>query len=183
MPDKEREVYKSEPEFEEAASMETEAGLSSDTMYFVEDDKEFGLAGGASDEDFEARRKKRKSRVKWRKYRRRMMILLLMLVGIAILGTMCGRDIIRLKSENRALQKQQKELEAQRDKLKDELSKSGKREYVQDQARKQLRLLNPGELLFTFDEEETQEEETPAENQEESQDKDKEKEKEEKSDG
>lgn len=150
----EREVYKDEPEYEETASSEDEAELSSDTIYFVEEDEIYGVAEESDEAEFEARTKKRRSRVKWRKYRRRFFLLIIMLVGIAVLGTMCGRDIIRLKAENRALQKQQSELEEQRDKLKDEVAKSGKREYVQEQARKQLRLLNPGELLFTFDEEE-----------------------------
>ncbi|MBQ6623398.1 MAG: septum formation initiator family protein, partial [Mogibacterium sp.] len=59
-----------------------------------------------------------------------------------------------LKAENIALQKQQKELEEERDRLREEVENSGNREYVQEQARKQLRLLNPGELIFTFEDEE-----------------------------
>ena len=58
------------------------------------------------------------------------------------------------QDENIALQKQQKELEEERDRLEKEVARSGDREYVQDQARRQLKLLNPGELLFTFEDEE-----------------------------
>ena len=64
---------------------------------------------------------------------------------------MYRRDIIRLKAENRALKKQQAALEEQRDELKDELTRVEDPEYIKEQARKQLRLLNPGEILFTFD--------------------------------
>ena len=62
--------------------------------------------------------------------------------------------IVRLKAENIALKRQQAELQEERDKLEKEVERSGDREYVQDQARKQLHLLNPGEILFTFEDEE-----------------------------
>ena len=42
-------------------------------------------------------------------------------------------------------------LEKQRDELKEELKNTGESEYIREQARKQLRLLNPGEILFTFE--------------------------------
>ena len=55
--------------------------------------------------------------------------------------------------KNPEIAKQQKELEEERDRLRQEVENSGNREYVQEQARKQFKLLNPGELLFTFEEE------------------------------
>ena len=67
---------------------------------------------------------------------------------------MCGKDIVRLKAENRALKKQQVALEKQRDELKEELKSTNDQEYIREQAKKQLRLLNPGEILFTFEDEE-----------------------------
>ena len=97
------------------------------------------------------------------KRRKKTVTLLVIIVAFALLGTMCGRDIVRLKAENIALRKQQAELEKQRDELKEELENVNEQEYIREQARKQLRLLNPGEILFTFDEEEpedTEEEET-----------------------
>ena len=117
----------------------------------------FGAGTGDADADFEARVKKRKARVRNRKRRRKVLGVIIIIAAFATLATMCGRDIVRLKAENIALQKQQKELEEQRDRLREEVKNSGKREYVQEQARKQLRLLNPGELLFTFEEEDSKE--------------------------
>jgi cell division protein FtsB len=73
------------------------------------------------------------------------------LLAFVLMATMCGRDIIRLKAENAELKKQQVALEKKRDELKEELKNTGENEYIREQARKQLRLLNPGEILFTFD--------------------------------
>ena len=85
--------------------------------------------------------------------RKKTITLLVIIVVFALLGTMCGKDIVRLKAENIALKKQQAELEKQRDELKEELENVNEKEYIREQARKQLKLLNPGEILFTFDEE------------------------------
>ena len=74
-----------------------------------------------------------------------------------MLATMCGKDIVRLKAENRALKQQQIALEQQREELQQELKNANNQEYIREQAKKQLRLLNPGEILFTFDEEEPEE--------------------------
>ena len=89
-----------------------------------------------------------------RKIRRKILLVIVIIAAFATLATMCGKDIVKLHSENIQLKKQQKELTDQRDKLKNEVQKAGKREYLQEQARKQLHLLNPGELLFTFEDEE-----------------------------
>ena len=117
-----------------------------------------------SNEEFEARMRERKKRVRRKKIWRKILLVILLVAAFATLATMCGRDIVKLQSENRQLKKQQKELEDERDKLRNELEKAGDREYLQEQARKQLHLLNPGELLFTFDDEEAEPE--PEETQE-----------------
>lgn len=89
----------------------------------------------------------RRSRVR----RKRRTIILAILIFAALL-TMCGREIVRLKAENLSLKRQHAQLEAERDRLSRELANVGNKEYVKDQARKQLRLLDPGEILFVFDE-------------------------------
>ena len=106
-----------------------------------------------SNEEFEARTKARRKRIRNRKIRRKVLLVIVIIAAFATLATMCGKDIVKLQNENRQLKKQQKELTEQRDKLKNEVQKAGKREYLQEQARKQLHLLNPGELLFTFEDE------------------------------
>ena len=89
--------------------------------------------------------------------RRKLLTLIIGVIVFAMLATMCGKDIVRLKAENRALKKQQIALEQQRDELKEELKVTNSQEYIREQAKKQLNLLNPGEILFTFDEEEPEE--------------------------
>lgn len=131
---------------EEAASLEADEDLAVEVPEFVPFHE--------AEEDFEKRVKRRKAKIARKKIRRRILLLILIIALFASLATMCGRDIVRLKAENRALQKRQAELEEERDRLKQEVENAGQREYVQDQARKQLRLLNPGELLFTFEDEE-----------------------------
>ena len=100
--------------------------------------------------------------------RRKTITLLVFLVAFAILATMCGKDIVRLKAENIALKKQQVALEKQRDELKEELTNVDDPEYIREQARKQLNLLNPGEILFLFDDEQGAEETVQSEETEQS---------------
>ena len=142
-----RAVYKEELEDREDYYEEEE-------LEEVSSSDEFTPTEAEGEADFEKRVRKRKAKVARRKARRKLLLVVLIIALFASLATMCGRDIIRLKAENRALKKRQKELEVERDKLREEVKNAGDRDYVQDQARKQLRLLNPGELLFTFEEEE-----------------------------
>ena len=114
----------------------------------------------------EQRYKSRRSK----QIKRKTVILIVSVVLFALLATMCGKDIVRLKAENIALKKQQAELEKQRDELKEELKNVNDPQYIKEQARKQLRLLNPGEILFTFDDGEESEEAEETEESGESED-------------
>lgn len=109
-------------------------------------------------EDIEAalseRQEERKAKVAASQRRKKRRTFAVLLVVFVLMATMCGRDIIRLKAENAELKKQQVALEKQRDELKEELKNTGESEYIREQARKQLRLLNPGEILFTFEDDE-----------------------------
>ena len=110
------------------------------------------------DEEMRQRIEERRRANAVRRRRKKVLTLFAVIVAFVFLGTMCGKDIVRLKAENRALKKQQIALEQQRDELQEELKNANNQEYIREQAKKQLRLLNPGEILFTFDEEETKEE-------------------------
>lgn len=105
------------------------------------------------EEALSARRQERGKVVAERNRKRKRRTILVFILSFALLATLCGRDIISLKAENRELKKQQAELEKKRDDLKDELSRTGDKEYIRDQARRQLKLMNPGEILFTFEDE------------------------------
>ena len=96
-----------------------------------------------------------------RRKRRRVVVLVLV---FAVLLTTCTREIVRLKAENRALKKQHAQLEQERDRLTKELGRVGDKDYIKEQARKQLRLLDPGEKMFIFEDGEvTSDEEAAAE--------------------
>lgn len=119
------------------------------------------------DEELKQRIEERRRQNAVRTRRRKLFTLIAGIVVFAMLATMCGKDIVRLKAENRALRRQQIALEQQRDELQQELKNANNQEYIREQAKKQLRLLNPGEILFTFDEEEPEEEAVEAEETEE----------------
>ena len=109
------------------------------------------------DEELKQRIEERRRQNTVRTRRKKLLTLIAGVVVFSMLATMCGKDIVRLKAENRALKKQQIALEQQRDELQQELKNANDQEYIREQAKKQLRLLNPGEILFTFDEEEPEE--------------------------
>lgn len=110
------------------------------------------------DELLAARIEERRRATRRRKKRRRRLTLLAMLLTFVMLLTMCGREIIRLKAENVSLRRQQQELKDERDRLSVELKNVGNKDYIKQQARKQLRLLDPGEILFIFNEDPQEEE-------------------------
>ena len=124
------------------------------------------------DEEMKKRIEERRRLNSVRRRRKKVLTLFAIVIAFVFLGTMCGKDIVRLKAENRALKKQQVALEHQRDALQEELRNANNQEYIKEQAKKQLRLLNPGEILFTFDEEQPEED---AEEAEESREDDKDK--------
>ena len=127
------------------------------------------------DEEMRQRIEQRRRLNAAKRRRKKVLTLFAVIVAFVFLGTMCGKDIVRLKAENRALKKQQIALEQQRDELQEELKNTNNQEYIREQAKKQLRLLNPGEILFTFDEEEPQEDAEETEKSEEDKKSDKDK--------
>lgn len=104
------------------------------------------------EELLQQRIQERRRRIKRKERRRKRLILLGIILALVLALTMCGREIIRLKAENASLKKQQAELKEERDRLTEELKSAGSKEYIKEQARKQLRLLDPGEIMFIFDE-------------------------------
>lgn len=75
----------------------------------------------------------------------------LILIGIiVIIFGMYARNIVLLEIENKQLKDENKALTEQRDKLKIELKNVNSKEYIENRARQQLRLVNPDEILFVF---------------------------------
>lgn len=73
-----------------------------------------------------------------------------MIILFLIFGISYGRTIFKLQAENRKLKNQQEELNKEQSKLTKELKNIHSKDYIQEQARKQLRLLNKDEKLFIF---------------------------------
>lgn len=63
-----------------------------------------------------------------------------------------GRPIIKLRVEQAQLKKQNEQLLEEKSAKSKELKNVHSKDYIQEQARKQLRLLNKDETLFLFEE-------------------------------
>jgi cell division protein DivIC len=127
--------------------------------YYYQSDKTDENSSGKTDDEFRKHIADRRRRMERRRTFKKTRTVFLLIIVFALLFTMCGKDIVRLKTENHKLKKQQAELTAERDRLKKELKQTKNKEYIQEQARKQLRLLSEGELLFLFGEDDPESQE------------------------
>ena len=113
-----------------------------------------GVAGAAQEAGSRAGSKKNKKNKKRRlsamlskpKNRRNLIISAVVLLLLA--GSV--RNIIKLELENRRLTLKNRELKETKKELQIELKNVNSKEYIEEQARKQLRLVNPDEILFVF---------------------------------
>ena len=83
--------------------------------------------------------------------RRRIIIVCILL---AVLSFAYVRNVINLKVENARLKEENEQLVEKRDALKKKLKNVDNVTYIEEQARKQLQLMYPDELLFKFHEDE-----------------------------
>ncbi|MBQ6621327.1 MAG: septum formation initiator family protein [Mogibacterium sp.] len=90
---------------------------------------------------------KRKKRGKRRRINRTTAIILVV-VGLVLFASV--RNIVSLKIENHQLKKENEELRQLKKELTIELKNVNSKEYVEERARRQLRLVNPDEILFVF---------------------------------
>lgn len=81
-------------------------------------------------------------------------IVLVAVILFAVFSFTYIRNIVRLTAENHRLKQQEQQLKIDRDRLEKLLENVDDADYIEERARKQLRLLNPDEILFTFDVEE-----------------------------
>lgn len=79
-------------------------------------------------------------------------ILAAVLAVLLVLFLVYGRPIIKLRMEKTQLEKQNQELTEERSAKAKELKNVHSKDYIQEQARKQLRLLNKDEKIFMFEE-------------------------------
>lgn len=93
---------------------------------------------------------RRKTRKKIRINRGRMAMTVIVIFLIAVLG-MSVKNIFVLQSEKRALTAEKEALLLEKESLQDELKNVSDTEYIEEQARIQLKLIKPGEILYILE--------------------------------
>lgn len=83
------------------------------------------------------------------KRRRNLIYTAIIIAIIAVIGVSVY-NIVSLKHEQKQLISQQQELEDQKKELAEELKHLNDKDYIEEQARAQLRLVMPGEKIFVF---------------------------------
>ncbi len=92
----------------------------------------------------------RKRKLRRNRIRTKIVLIVVALIAIALILKSCWGDIVTLKQENARLRQEQEALTEQRDRLREELGETSDKEYIKEQARRHLKLLDPGEILFIF---------------------------------
>ena len=99
-------------------------------------------------------RKMRRVRALRRKQgRKRLIVFAAAAILIVVLG-LSVFDIIKLKAEEHEALKQQEQLKAQQEQLKEDLKEADNEQNIEDQAREKLKLTKPGETVYIPDSEE-----------------------------
>lgn len=90
---------------------------------------------------------------------RRKLVYGMIFVVIALIIGASVYNVISLKMEEAAAEEQLSALEAEKEALKEELSHVGSNDYIEQQAREQLRMIMPGETLYVLREKDKEENE------------------------
>lgn len=91
-----------------------------------------------------------KKRFSFNLSRKQKQIAAVVAVFVLVFCATYGRKIYKLKEENRALKQQQEELKEEQSRLTKELKNINSKDYIKEQAREKLRLLDKDEILFIF---------------------------------
>ena len=86
------------------------------------------------------------------------MVLTILVVVLVLVLLMSVRGIFALRAEQKALKEQNEALLLEKETLKDELKNVSDKEYIEEQARIQLKLIKPGEILYILDDDKDKEE-------------------------
>ena len=108
--------------------------------------------------------------VDWKKKKRvrinrgRMALTVIVVLLIAGLG-MSVKNIFDLWAEQKALTEQNKALAVEKNSLEEELKNINDYDYIEEQARIQLKLIKPGEILYILDDDTSEEEDSESEDE------------------
>ncbi len=92
-------------------------------------------------------------RRKQQRRRRRIGYLVIVLVLVLVTAVM-ARSVVALKIEQNDLRAKQQQLEQRKEELQKEKQTANSPEYIEEQAREQLRMIRPGEILYVVPDEE-----------------------------
>ena len=114
----------------------------------------YGYHSGGEDtiaEETEDSQKSQKNTKKRKKGLTPSRIIILAAVFFIIICVFCSIwNIISLKVEEREARERIKELEAQKQELEQEVGKIGTEEYIEEQARRWLKMAKSGEIIYVF---------------------------------
>lgn len=88
----------------------------------------------------------------------RIIMTVIVIILIAVVG-MSVKTVFDLRAEQSELKKQSKALLAEKSALTEELENVNDKEYIEEQARIQLKLIKPGEILYILEDKQDDEEE------------------------
>lgn len=107
-----------------------------------------------------------KSEARKKAIRKRRIQILLVVVIVAIVLTYFGSRILTITNEKKELLKKQEQLTEQKAELENQVENMESLDYVEQQARKKLHLVMPGEILYVLPEDEEAEKEAKEEKEE-----------------
>ena len=81
------------------------------------------------------------------------LILTIFIIAAIVLAAVSVKNIFSLRAEQKALKSTNKQLLAEKAALQQELENVNDFEYIEEQARIQLRLVKPGEILYILEDE------------------------------
>lgn len=117
-----------------------------------EEDSEIRAADAAIPQSRQAEMDKRKKKRSSARRRRRRLIYLAVAAVALVAVFFTARNVITLKLEERELLQEQRELEARKEELQEELTRVDEQDYIEQQAREQLHMIKPGEILYLLPE-------------------------------
>ena len=101
--------------------------------------------------DFD-RKESRNYRLKRKKAIKKLIKTVIVVIIITVLGVSV-KNIFTLTMENKKLEQENKNLNTEKEALEDELKNVNDKDYIEEQARIQLRLIKPGEIIYILQDE------------------------------
>ena len=88
-----------------------------------------------------------------RQRRRRRTVYIVVIVVLLAITAWMARSVVELKMEQKELEAKQQQLEQRKEELKEKKKKINDKDYIEEQARQQLKMIKPGEILYVVPDE------------------------------